>query len=90
MPKPLLQPAIALSLLVLWPLAGLGFPAEVERSSDLLTVTWQSPVTAPYMHDGSLATLEDVLTKHYAVRGKAVSDGAAPSPLLDPLLVGYD
>jgi protein-tyrosine phosphatase len=47
MPKPLLQPAIALSLLVLWPLAGLGFPAEVERSSDLLTVTWQSPGAAP-------------------------------------------
>lgn len=47
MPKPLLHHAIALSLLVLWPLAGHGFPAEVERSSDLLTVTWQAPAAAP-------------------------------------------
>jgi hypothetical protein len=46
MPKPLLQSVIALSLLVLWPLAGLGFPAEMERSSDLLTVTDLSPVVS--------------------------------------------
>ena len=55
------------------------------RTPTLLNVA----VTAPYMHDGSIATLEEVLTKHYAVAGKAVSDGAAPSPLRDPLIVGY-
>ena len=31
-------------------------------------------VTAPYMHDGSIATLEDVV-RHYAAGGRTVSDG---------------
>ena len=56
------------------------------RTPTLLNVA----VTAPYMHDGSIATLEEVLTTHYALRGKAVSDGQEASPLRDPLLVGYD
>lgn len=46
-------------------------------------------VTAPYMHDGALPTLRDVIRKHYAVKGKAVSDGQAPSPLRDPLIEGF-
>jgi cytochrome c peroxidase len=56
------------------------------RTPTLLNIA----VTAPYMHDGSIATLEAVLTRHYALRGKAVSDGNEASPLRDPLLVGYD
>jgi len=39
-------------------------------------------VTAPYMHDGSVATLEDALD-HYAAGGRA-GDG---NPRKDPLLV---
>ena len=31
-------------------------------------------VTAPYMHDGSLATLDEVLD-HYAAGGRTVTDG---------------
>jgi cytochrome c peroxidase len=31
-------------------------------------------VTAPYMHDGSLATLEDVLA-HYAAGGRTIASG---------------
>src|ERR1700724_3292073 len=31
-------------------------------------------VTAPYMHDGSIATLEDVLA-HYAAGGRTIADG---------------
>jgi cytochrome c peroxidase len=31
-------------------------------------------VTAPYMHDGSLATLSDVLD-HYAVGGRTIAEG---------------
>ena len=31
-------------------------------------------VTAPYMHDGSIATLEDVL-EHYAAGGRAIASG---------------
>ena len=46
-------------------------------------------VTGPYMHDGSIATLRDVIVKHYAVQGKAVSDGQMPSPLRDPLIDGF-
>ena len=46
-------------------------------------------VTGPYMHDGSIATLRDVIVKHYAVQGKSVSDGQMPSPLRDPLIDGF-
>lgn len=46
-------------------------------------------VTAPYMHDGSLPTLRDVISKHYAVKGKAVSDGQSPSPLRDSFIEGF-
>ncbi len=46
-------------------------------------------VTAPYMHDGSLSTLRDVIRKHYAVKGKAVTDGQPPSPLRDSFIEGF-
>lgn len=46
-------------------------------------------VTAPYMHDGSLPTLRDVIRKHYAVKGKAVSDGKESSPLRDTFIEGF-
>lgn len=46
-------------------------------------------VTAPYMHDGSLANLRDVIRRHYAVKGKAVSDGQPPSPLRDSFIEGF-
>ncbi len=46
-------------------------------------------VTGPYMHDGSIATLRDVILKHYAVKGKAVSDGQPPSPLRDSIIEGF-
>jgi len=55
------------------------------RTPTLLNIA----LTAPYMHDGSIATLEAVLTRHYARRGKAVSDGQPANPLRSPLLVGY-
>jgi len=55
------------------------------RTPTLLNIA----LTAPYMHDGSIPTLEAVLTEHYARRGKAVSDGQSPNPLRSPLLVGY-
>ena len=47
-------------------------------------------VTAPYMHDGSIATLEDVIRRHYAVKGMAVHVGAEPSPLRDQFIEGFD
>ena len=32
-------------------------------------------VTAPYMHDGSIATLREVLEAHYARGGRLIEDG---------------
>lgn len=44
-------------------------------------------LTPPYMHDGSLMTLRDVIA-HYAAGGRAALDGT-PSPLVDPLVAGF-
>ena len=44
-------------------------------------------VTAPYMHDGSLATLDDVIS-HYQAGGNAARH-ARPSPLRSPLIAGF-
>lgn len=44
-------------------------------------------LTAPYMHDGSLATLEAVI-EHYAAGGEAARRGAR-SPLTSPLVPGF-
>ncbi len=51
-------------------------------------------VTAPYMHDGSIATLEEVLD-HYAAGGRTIPSGpyqgvGSASPLKDSLVVGFD
>lgn len=46
-------------------------------------------VTAPYMHDGSLPTLRDVIRKHYAVKGMATANGQQSSPLRDSLIEGF-
>lgn len=47
-------------------------------------------VTAPYMHDGSIATLDEVIRRHYALKGLAVFNGAQPSPLRDQFIEGFD
>jgi cytochrome c peroxidase len=44
-------------------------------------------LTPPYMHDGSILTLEEVIA-HYAAGGRAALHGAA-SPLADPLVAGF-
>jgi len=51
-------------------------------------------VTAPYMHDGSIATLEGVLD-HYAAGGRTVSSGPLAgvghdNPNKDPLIGGFE
>lgn len=50
-------------------------------------------VTAPYMHDGSIATLEDVID-HYAAGGRTIASGpnvgdGSASPIKDQFLVGF-
>lgn len=47
-------------------------------------------VSAPYMHDGSIKTLKDVIRNHYAVKGLAVHAGAGPSPLRDQFIEGFE
>ncbi len=46
-------------------------------------------LTAPYMHDGAVPTLKDVIRNHYAVKGKAVHDGKAANPLRDQFIEGF-
>jgi cytochrome c peroxidase len=51
-------------------------------------------VTAPYMHDGSIATLDEVID-HYVSGGRVIASGAnagdgRSSPLKDPLIRGFD
>jgi cytochrome c peroxidase len=46
-------------------------------------------LTAPYMHDGSIATLEEVIRTHYARQGRAVHLGKKPNPLRSPFIVGF-
>jgi cytochrome c peroxidase len=47
-------------------------------------------VTAPYMHDGSIGTLEEVIRHHYALAGRAARAGGTPSPLRSELIAGFE
>lgn len=47
-------------------------------------------VTAPYMHDGSIATLNDVLRTHYARAGRVVHAGRAANPLRSEFIAGFE
>jgi cytochrome c peroxidase len=52
-------------------------------------------LTAPYMHDGSIATLRDVVVDHYARGGRVISAGpnagdGALSPLKGVFLPGFE
>ena len=46
-------------------------------------------LTAPYMHDGSIDTLEEVIRTHYAKQGRAVYDGKPANPLRSQFMVGF-
>ena len=41
------------------------------------------------MHDGSIATLNDVLRTHYALAGRAVHAGRAANPLRSEFIAGF-
>jgi cytochrome c peroxidase len=42
------------------------------------------------MHDGSIATLQEVLRHHYARAGRAVQAGRAANPLRSEFIVGFE
>jgi cytochrome c peroxidase len=47
-------------------------------------------VAAPYMHDGSIPTLHEVLRTHYARAGRAVHAGRAANPLRSEFIAGFE
>lgn len=47
-------------------------------------------VTAPYMHDGSIPTLFEVIRGHYAVAGRAGSTAKGASPLRSAFIEGFE
>ncbi len=61
--------------------ASTGRPADMGRfrAPTLRNIA----VTAPYMHDGSIATLDDVLTEHY------MPGGRTDSPLKSDLMLSF-
>ena len=46
-------------------------------------------LTAPYMHDGSIDTLDAVIRTHYAKQGRAVAHGNPANPLRSQFIVGF-
>lgn len=46
-------------------------------------------VTGPYMHDGSIATLADVIEKHYAIAGRSSGTRQGSNPLRSELIAGF-
>lgn len=47
-------------------------------------------LTAPYMHDGSIPTLEAVIKDHYALAGRAGKSDKGPSPMRSSLIAGFE
>lgn len=71
---------------------GIGeFTGEASDRGRFRTASLRNgAVTAPYMHDGSIATLEDVIRRHYALAGRSTSVSGQPSPMRSELLVGFE
>jgi cytochrome c peroxidase len=70
---------------------GIGeFTGEASDRGRFRTASLRNvAVTAPYMHDGSIATLQDVIRQHYALAGRSTSVTGTPSPMRSELLVGF-
>ena len=67
------------------------FTGEPRDAGRFRTPTLRNvAVTAPYMHDGSIATLSEVLRHHYARAGRAVHSGRAANPLRSEFIAGFD
>jgi cytochrome c peroxidase len=67
------------------------FTGEPRDAGRFRTPTLRNvAVTAPYMHDGSIATLPQVLREHYARAGRAVALGQGVNPLRSELIAGFE
>lgn len=80
-----------------YPPGGRGLHAFTGKPEDMGRFRTPSlrnvAVTAPYMHDGSIETLEDVI-RHYAAAGRTITDGphagvGSENPQLDGFMVGF-
>lgn len=80
-----------------YPPSNLGLFESTRRTIDIGKFRAPSlrniALTAPYMHDGSIATLSDVLD-HYASGGRTLTDGplagvGSRNPNKDPLIHGF-
>lgn len=80
-----------------YPPGGEGLAAHTLRSADMGRFRTPSlrnvALTAPYMHDGSVATLEEAI-RHYAAGGRTIAAGplagvGAQNPWKDPLVGGF-
>jgi cytochrome c peroxidase len=81
-----------------YPAGGLGLYEFTGLPSDMGRFRTPSlrnvAVTAPYMHDGSIATLEEVI-RHYAAGGRTIADGPHAgaghvNPYKDALITGFE
>ena len=81
-----------------YPAGGLGLYEFTGVPSDMGRFRTPSlrnvAVTAPYMHDGSIATLEEVI-RHYAAGGRTIADGphagaGHENPYRDSLITGFE
>ncbi len=65
--------------------------ARAEDEGAFRTPTLRNiALTAPYMHDGSLPTLEAVIRSHYAVKGHGAVTGKGPNPLRSEFAEGFE
>ena len=80
-----------------YPARGIGLAEFTGRPEDMGRFRTPSlrnvALTAPYMHDGSIATLREVLD-HYAAGGRTIAEGphagdGSQNPFRDPLIVGF-
>jgi len=81
----------------LYPAANKGLFTFTNKAEDMGKFRTQSlrnvGVTAPYFHDGSAATLDEVID-HYAAGGRslqgALSGNGSENPYKDPLVMGFE
>jgi cytochrome c peroxidase len=63
------------------------FTGDVRDNGKFRTPSLRNvAVTAPYMHDGSIGTLPEVLRQHYSKAGRAASGPAGANPLRSELI----
>jgi cytochrome c peroxidase len=66
------------------------FTGRDEDAGKFRTPTLRNvALTAPYMHDGSIATLEEVIRTHYAAGGRAVYAGKDANPRRSRFIEGF-